>query len=289
MTVTAKPAERYTEKHKEEEKIPRTYDALISKFSKGIIPLTFARTFFWRESRFKTGVGAITIRPGQTYGAHGFTQVVYSVAKDFNKKHKTKYSFTPGKVLNDFDKPELAIQVGMEQLIEIVGNLWQKHPKSMEPNWKDPRYVALIVNAYNAGYSEASGVGYGIGVLERAGHPKDEVSVATIHDLADSNTVEGKKLARFFKGDEGKKRMAYALAVAHQFMFESGNPTLEPSLHAQALKVPSVLRADPAAPETVPAVEGSKLHAVASKGKLAMLSISAAVIGIGAFIFLRKK
>lgn len=171
--------------------IPHEYDALLAYYGGGL-PLEFLRALAWNESRMNPQSVSET-------GATGIMQIVQSVRKGFNDANGA--SFTRADLL----RADVNIAMGAWLLNRIVRAWTAKHP-SLQPDFASPRYVALLVLGYNAGWSEAAGVGRVVGGLEREGWPSETITVQAIHE----NAARLGGVAKLSRPDVPR----YALAVA---------------------------------------------------------------------------
>jgi len=136
--------------------LPRTFDPLFKSHA-GNIPVTYLRALTQRESSFN---------PNDTQGpAWGLMQIVESVRNSFNKMRGTSYS--RGDLLN----PSVNVMMATD-LLNRIQKAYAKHSDpNMKPDWSNPEYVKLLTAGWNAGYSEAAGVGKVASWLEARGIP----------------------------------------------------------------------------------------------------------------------
>lgn len=132
---------------------PESYDPLYRKNCAGI-PLPYLRALTKNESDFN---------PNEQSGpAWGLMQVVTSVREGYNKRFSKSYT------REDLLNPDVNTRIACDLIRKIAGALSRNHPKAL-PNgadWRDPRFAQLVTFGWNAGYSEAAGVGYMLGQLE---------------------------------------------------------------------------------------------------------------------------
>ena len=179
--------------------IPTTYDKAFSPIA-GIIPVAFLRALAYNES---------SLNPNEVTknsNATGLFQITQTVLNDYNLQHGTKYK------LADVKDPNLNAKIGVELITRIVKNYQTNHPRSLAMNWKDPRYVQLLVQGYNAGYSEANGVGFVVGNLEKKGVQPAQITVDAV-----AKAAPGLKASRFLSMPQ---RVSYAKAVANTYFNE---------------------------------------------------------------------
>lgn len=136
--------------------LPRTYDPLFKRYA-GNLPVTYLRALTQRESSFN---------PRDTQGpAWGLMQIVESVRNSFNKRRGTGYS--RGDLLN----PQVNVMMATD-LLNRIQAAYARHPDpNMKPDWSNPEFIKLFTMGWNAGYSEAAGVGKVASWLEARGIP----------------------------------------------------------------------------------------------------------------------
>lgn len=176
--------------------IPVIFDALFSAMS-GFLPVPFLRSLSYHESSLNPN--AVT----KSSNATGLFQVVATVLKDYNLQHGTSYT------LDDTKDPALNSKIGIGLITRIVKSYQKNHPNSLGMDWKSPRYVELVVQGFNAGYSEAGGVGFVVGQMEKIEIPPERITVDTVSEAA-----KQLKVSRFLSVPE---RVGYAKAVARTY------------------------------------------------------------------------
>lgn len=134
----------------------RRFDPVFDRY-RGSLPIEYVRALVERES-----LGDPKVRTGQ---AIGLMQIVPVVLADYNKRHGTKY----GSV--DLAQPATNVAIGCELLHLIVQSYRRHHPRitTLQGDWDNPAYVALLTFGWNAGFSEAGGVGRVARYLEQLG------------------------------------------------------------------------------------------------------------------------
>jgi len=156
------------------------FDGIFRRHCPGI-PVEFMRALAKLESDFD---------PLDTQGpAWGLMQVVEVVRRDFYKK--TGRAAERGDLLN----PELNVEIACGVISRITKNYHKHHPQTLRVNWRDRRWVELVVAGWNAGYSEAAGVGYVVGEMERRGARAADVTIDTMQRAA----LDLPKASRFLK------------------------------------------------------------------------------------------
>ena len=150
--------------------LPRTYDALFARHA-GRLPVAYLRALAKRESNMNPNAA----NPGGADAAKGILQVVGVLRNDYNRVNGTSY--TP----EDMFDPEINVKIAAWLLNRIVAG-YQKHPdRNMKEDWANPEFVKLVTAGWNAGFSEAGGVGKVASYLEQRGQP---VTLAAVHAAA---------------------------------------------------------------------------------------------------------
>jgi len=176
--------------------IPLLFDTLFATMS-GFVPVPFLRALSYHESSLNPN--AVT----KSSNATGLFQVVATVLKDYNLQHGTSYT------LDDTKDPALNSKIGIGLITRIVRSYQKNHPNTLGMDWKNPRYVELVVQGFNAGYSEAGGVGFVVGQMEKIGIPAERITVDTVSEAA-----KQLKVSRFLSVPE---RVGYAKAVSRTY------------------------------------------------------------------------
>lgn len=134
----------------------RRFDPLFQRY-RGAIPIEYLRALVERESS-----GQPSVRAGS---AIGLMQIVPVVLDDYNKRHGTKYR---SEHLND---PATNVAIGCELLRIIIESYRKNHPRirTLQADWNNPQFVELLTFGWNAGFSEAGGVGRVARYLEGLG------------------------------------------------------------------------------------------------------------------------
>lgn len=114
---------------------------------RGSIPIEYLRALAVSESDM--------IATTQTGSARGLLQIVDVVRTDYNQHHGTTY--TAGQL---FD-PEINVAIACDALRRIIDSYRRNHPDvpNLQENWKSSAFVLLLTFGWNAGFSEAAGVG----------------------------------------------------------------------------------------------------------------------------------
>ncbi|MFT3695715.1 MAG: transglycosylase SLT domain-containing protein [Kofleriaceae bacterium] len=146
----------------------RRFDAVFDRY-RGNIPLAYVRALVERESD-----GRPSVRSGS---AVGLMQIVPVVLTDYNKRHGTTYQ---SEQLVD---PAINVAMGCEVLRIIVENYRKFHPRipNFQTDWNNPRFVELLTFGWNAGFSEAGGVGRVARYLEQLGAVDITLDLITAH------------------------------------------------------------------------------------------------------------
>lgn len=134
----------------------RRFDATFERF-RGSLPIEYVRALVQRESN-----GLPTVRTGRAIGLMQITPVVLA---DYNKRHGTSYRS------DQLVEPSINVPIGCELLRLIIESYRVNHPgiASLQANWSNPQFVELLTFGWNAGFSEAGGVGRVARYLEGIG------------------------------------------------------------------------------------------------------------------------
>lgn len=153
--------------------LPRGYtdkfDPIFRSECRGI-PVEFMRALVKHESDFD---------PFDTQGpAWGLVQVVEVVRRDYFKQ--------TGRVgrREDLLDAQTNVRVACDLLAKISKAYQRNHSGTLAINWNSRRWIELFVAGWNAGYSEAAGVGYVVGQMERRGASAGDVTVETMQAAA---------------------------------------------------------------------------------------------------------
>jgi hypothetical protein len=140
----AKPIDPYATP-KPNSGLPRRFDAVFDRY-RGEIPIEYLRALVDRESNFE---------PKQRTGrAIGLMQIIPVVLDDYNTRNGTHYK--PEHLVD----PAINVSIGCELLfIIIAGYSGHAHVANFQSDWSNLRFVELLTFGWNAGFSEASGVG----------------------------------------------------------------------------------------------------------------------------------
>jgi soluble lytic murein transglycosylase-like protein len=149
--------------------LPRRFDRVFDRY-RGSIPIEYLRALVARESSFN--------HLALTGSAIGLMQIVPVVRDDYNKRHGTPYQ--PEHLYD----PSINVAIGCELLRIIIASYRKNHPRipNLQANWDNPRFAELLVFGWNAGYSEAGGVGRVARYLERLGMV--DVTIDVVHEHA---------------------------------------------------------------------------------------------------------
>lgn len=146
----------------------RRFDAVYERY-RGDLPIEYVRALVERESD-----GHPAVRTGS---AVGLMQIVPVVLADYNKRH--------GKAIRgeQLVAPAVNVAIGCELLRLIVASYRKHHPRlaSLQADWDNPRFVELLTFGWNAGYSEAGGLGRVARYLEQLGARDIDVDQVAAH------------------------------------------------------------------------------------------------------------
>ena len=121
--------------------------------------------------------------------AWGLLQVGEVVRLDFNRDQKTAYA------RKDLLDPEVNVAIATRLLRRIVASYRKHHSNipNLRGDWDNPRFVELLTFGWNAGYSEAGGVGRVARYLEGLG--RTDLTIDLVHEQSQAAGAS-KHLAR---------------------------------------------------------------------------------------------
>lgn len=148
----------------------RRFDSVFARY-RGSIPIEYVRALVERESN-----GQPSARTGQ---AVGLMQIVPVVLDDYNKRHGTTYH------REQLVDPAINVAIGCELLRVIVASYRRNHPRirTLYEDWDNPRFVELVTLGYNAGFSEAGGVGRVARYLASLGAVEIDIDQVSAHAI----------------------------------------------------------------------------------------------------------
>jgi len=146
----------------------RRFDPVFGRY-RGDLPIEYIRALVERESN-----GQPAVRAGS---AIGLMQIVPVVLADYNKRHGTAYTSA------HLTHPDTNVAIGCELLHIIVRAFAQNHPRirTLQTDWTNPRFVELLTFGWNAGFSEAAGVGRVSRYLEQLGAVDIDIDQVSAH------------------------------------------------------------------------------------------------------------
>jgi soluble lytic murein transglycosylase-like protein len=150
-------------------KLPRTFDPIFERY-RAELPIEYLRALAMRESG---------MNPRASDGpARGLLQITEIVRADFNRTHHT--AITRAQLLD----PDTNVRIATWLLRFIVDGYARHHADvaNMRPDWNNPRFAELVTFGWNAGPSEAGGVGRVVGYLKRKG--AREIDLDLVHEHA---------------------------------------------------------------------------------------------------------
>lgn len=185
--------------------VSASWDPLIARYA-GAVPVAFIRALIHGESR-----GDPT-KENPVSHATGLLQITEIVRRDWNAAHPS----APVSQAALFD-PEVNIRIGAALLNRIV-QVYGRH-RALKPDWGARRYAELVALGWNAGYSDAGGVGLAVSQLEAAGVPTEGVTVDSV-----VHTAAGlRKASRFVSNPD---RVSYAKAIADLYLGSARSPVV---------------------------------------------------------------
>jgi hypothetical protein len=175
---------------------PRTYDEVFAHYGRDL-PVAYLRALALHES---------DLRPRLADGpAWGLMQIIEVVREDFNRRERK--NFTRADLLD----PAVSVTIAASSLALIARSYATNHPDvpNLQPNWRNPQFVALLTLGWNAGWSERGGVGRVASFLSQRGA---EVTVNSVFDAA---RAAGASLHL-----ANQSKLAFAKQVTRQYFAE---------------------------------------------------------------------
>jgi hypothetical protein len=126
--------------------IARTFDHLFTQHAQGI-PIAFLRALAYHESR---------LNPRADNGhAVGLLQIEHVVRLDYNRRHGSAYT------REDLFDPAINVRIGVDALRTIIASYRRRHAafKNLQEDWNNYRFIELLAQGWNAGWSDRAGVG----------------------------------------------------------------------------------------------------------------------------------
>lgn len=175
----------------------RRFDSVFERY-RGGIPIEYVRALVERESN-----GQPSARAGT---AIGLMQIVPVVLDDYNKRHGTKYR------REHLVDPRTNVAIGCELLRIIVDSYRKNHPRirTLQTDWNNAAFIELLTFGWNAGFSEAGGVGRVARYLEKLGATDITIDQLTAHA----------KLAGASKHLSNPAKVAWCKSVAALYLRE---------------------------------------------------------------------
>ena len=151
--------------------LPRHFDPIFERH-RGSIPIEFIRALAMRESGMNPSA--------RDTAAWGLLQIVEVVRQAFNQAHGTRHA--RAQLLD----PEVNVPIAAWLLQRIVDGYQRHHADvaNLRTDWRNPRFVELVVFGWNAGMSEAAGVGRVVEYLKRRGHRAIDLDLVHEHAQA---------------------------------------------------------------------------------------------------------
>jgi len=148
--------------------VSRQYDAVFAAQGAGL-PMAYLRALASCESDMRAD---LTDGP-----AWGLMQVAPVVLKDYNRRHGTTFRRA------DLLSPLINVAVASDALRLIIASYRRFHADvpNLQENWDNPRFVELLTFGWNAGFSEAGGLGRVARYLEQLGARDIDVDLVAAH------------------------------------------------------------------------------------------------------------
>jgi hypothetical protein len=150
-------------------RLPRTFDPVFERY-RGETPIEYLRALAMRES---------SMNPAERSGpAWGLLQIVEVVRHDYNRAHKASYQRA------DLLDPAVNVAMATWLLRLIIASYERNHPAvpNLRADWDNPRFVELLTFGWNAGFSQAGGVGKVVRHLEAQG--TTDITIDRVHQHA---------------------------------------------------------------------------------------------------------
>jgi soluble lytic murein transglycosylase-like protein len=167
--ASAKPIDPYGAQ-KPSSGLTHRFDTVFDRY-RGEIPIEYLRALVDHESSFE---------PKQRTGsAIGLMQIIPVVLDDYNTRNGTHYK--PEHLVD----PAINVAIGCELLVIIIASYaGHFHVANMQAHWNNLRFVELLTFGWNAGFSEAGGVGRVATYLEH--HGTTDLTIDLVSQAASS-------------------------------------------------------------------------------------------------------
>lgn len=174
---------------------PRTYDDVFAGSGRGL-PVPYLRALALHESDMRA---RLTDGP-----AWGLLQVMEVVREDFNRRERRNFT------RSDLLDPAVNVTIAASLLALIAKSYAANHTSpNLQPNWRNPQFVALLTFGWNAGWSERGGVGRVVSFLEQRGM---DVNINSVFDAAKASGASPHLL--------NPMKLAFAKQVTRQYFSE---------------------------------------------------------------------
>lgn len=151
--------------------LPRTFDWVFEQYRRHI-PIEYLRALAMRESSMQVAA--------QSGAGSGLFQIIDVVRRDYNRVHGTRYE------RDDLFDPVVNVAIATWLLQAIIRSYARNHPNvpNLRADWDNPRFVSLLTFGWNAGWSEAGGVGRVARYLEAQGTTDITIDLVCEHARA---------------------------------------------------------------------------------------------------------
>jgi hypothetical protein len=147
--------------------LTRQFDRLFAAYG-GSIPVPYLRALAHAESGLNPN------------SRKGLINVVGVAIDDFNRRRGTRYR------PEDMRNPDINVRIAVDTLQTIIASYRKNHPDvpNLREDWTNRSFVELLTLGWNAGFSEASGVGKVVKSLKTRG--QTAITADVIHKMAAS-------------------------------------------------------------------------------------------------------
>jgi hypothetical protein len=177
--------------------LTRRFDPLFAAYG-GSIPVPYLRALAHAESG---------LNPSDR---KGLINVVGVAIDDYNRRRGTKHR------PEDMRIPDVNVRIAADTLQTIVASYRKNHPEipNLRENWRNQNFVELLTLGWNAGFSEASGVGKVARYLKARGQ------TAVTADLIHKKAAEAGATRWLSEPPIAAAKLAWSKGVARRYFAE---------------------------------------------------------------------